>query len=243
MKLAWRHPWNLTPRDARQLQIDARRRVILADDPAAFVLPARIVAADVGYDRPSNLCFASIVGWSVAQGGETGHWTHVQPATFPYVPGLLSFREIPALLPLIRRLPFRPDLVICDGHGHAHPRRFGLASHLGVLLDCLSLGWAKTRLVGTSGDVPPEAGAAAPLMDGNEQIGWVFRSRSGARPTYVSPGHRMSMARALELARALRGPYRLCDPARHAHQLTRLLLAEHRRLSPTGRPDLNQPTA
>lgn len=230
MEIAWRHHWNVTPDEAIQLQHEARRRVILEDDPAASFLPGCLLAADVGYDKLTDLCLASVVAWDTAGNRELEHWTNVQPSTFPYVPGLLSFREIPALLPIFEALPLKPELILCDGQGIAHPRRVGLASHLGVVLDCPALGWAKSRLYGRQqGELPAEGGGAAPLMAGKkEQVGWVFRSRTSTNPTFVSPGHRMSLARALELARALRGRYRICDPARRAHELTRELLQQYR---------------
>ncbi|HOR29576.1 MAG TPA: endonuclease V [Candidatus Sumerlaeota bacterium] len=232
MKIAWRHRWNVTPAEARQLQAEARHRVIVRDDSPVLTFPRRVVALDVGYDRPTNLCFASLVEWDVPACRPLRTDTHVQPSTFPYVPGLLSFREIPALLPLLRRLRRRPDLIIGDGQGIAHPRRIGLSSHIGVMLDQPSLGWAKSRLIGTHDPLPPERGAAVALLDGDEQIGWVLRSRTACRPTYISPGHRVSLERALELARGLLGPYRLCDPARLAHQLTRELLQRVRAEGP-----------
>lgn len=224
MQLAWTHRWDVSAAMARELQLEARRRLILQDEPAAPFLPPCLVAVDVGYDRPTNLCTAALVVWDTREKRATETFTHVQPATFPYIPGLLSFREIPALLPLFERLPFRPALVLCDAQGYAHPRRIGMAAYLGVVLDCPTLGWAKSRLIGTYGELPPEAGSAVPLMDQGEQIGWVLRSRTACRPTFVSPGHRMSLERSLACARALLGPYRIAEPARLAHHLTRQII-------------------
>ena len=221
MKPAWCHPWDVTPAVARQWQIEARRRLVLEDPATASIVPPELIAVDVGYDRATNLCAAALVVWDADGRRPRRCLTHAQPSTFPYVPGLLSFREIPALLPLFRRLRARPELVICDAQGYAHPRRIGMAAHLGVVLDCPTLGWAKTRLIGAWRGLAPATGAATPLMDQGEQIGWVFRSRAGCKPTFISPGHRMSMGRALACARALAGPYRLCEPIRLAHQFTR----------------------
>jgi deoxyribonuclease V len=225
MRPAWRHRWDLTPRRAIDLQQQARGRVVIPDDPAApFSLPDRVVAVDVGYDRATDRCAAALVVWDRAAGRVADERSNVQPSTFPYLPGLLSFREIPPLMPLFLALPRAPALVVCDGQGYAHPRRVGLASHLGVVLGCPTLGWAKSRLIGTHREPGRAAGSAAPLIDRDEQIGWAFRSRTGCRVTYVSPGHRLSMRQALDAARALLGSYRLCDPARQAHALTRRLL-------------------
>ena len=221
MKPAWRHPWDVTPAEARHWQLEARRRLVLKDPPAAVLLPTRLIAVDVGYDKATDRCAAALVVWNTAQNKAVHALTHIQRSTFPYIPGLLSFREIPALLPLFERLTRRPELVLCDAQGYAHPRRIGMAAHLGVVLGCPTLGWAKSRLVGTWGTLPGMAGAAVALLDKAEPIGWVLRSRAACRPTFVSPGHLMSLGRALALARALVGPHRLCEPARAAHRLTR----------------------
>ena len=224
MKLAWCHRWDLTPAMARQLQHEARHRVILRNQRGALALPRRVMAVDVGYDKHEDVCAASLVVWDTVGEKSLFEATHTQGSTFPYVPGLLSFREIPPLLPLIQRLRRRPALILCDGQGIAHPRRMGLACHLGLVLDCPTVGWAKSRLTGACGPLGPERGAATELLDGPEQIGWVLRSRAGCRPTYVSPGHRVSLKHSLEIARALMGRYRLCEPARAAHCLTRRAL-------------------
>lgn len=224
MKLAWSHRWDVSPAEARAIQNEARGRVILEDDAAVFSLPEELIAADVGYDRTTDRCLAALVLWNTVEQRVLKSWTHIQPSTFPYVPGLLSFREIPALLPLFEALSDCPRLIVCDGQGIAHPRRIGLASHLGVALDCPTLGWAKTRLIGDYEDLPLKGGAAVALMDRDEQVGWAFRSRTGCNPTFVSPGHRITMAHARDCARALRGPLRLCEPARQAHLLTKSLL-------------------
>jgi deoxyribonuclease V len=138
---------------------------------------------------------------------------------FPYAPGYLSFRETPALLAALAGLRRRPDLILCDGQGLAHPRRFGLASHLGVLLDVPTIGVAKSRLVGTHGPVPEARGAWVPLRDGAETIGAVLRTRAGARPVYVSVGHRVSLETAVETVLRCAPRYRLPEPVRRAHVL------------------------
>ena len=229
MRPAWRHGWDLSPREAIELQNEARRRVLLPAEAVLFVLPPLIAVADVGYDKASNRCGAALALWDTRRGRAVQTRVNVQPSTFPYVPGLLSFREIPPLLPLFAALRRRPGLILCDGQGYAHPRRFGLASHLGLVLGCPTLGWAKSRLIGEYREPGWEAGAATPLTDGGEQIGWALRSRAGCRPTFVSPGHLISMEAALAAARALLGRHRLCEPARLAHQLTRELLASRKR--------------
>lgn len=156
------------------------------------------------------------------------HFPSLEPAgnaiartdtTFPYIPGLLSFREIPAVLKAMEQLEAKPDLLLCDGQGIAHPRRCGIASHLGVLLDIPSIGIAKTRLTGTHGTLPEPKGSRVPLMDGDERIGSVLRTRTGVKPLYVSPGHRISIATADELVLRCTTRYRLPETTRRAHKL------------------------
>jgi deoxyribonuclease V len=140
------------------------------------------------------------------------------PCRFPYVPGLLAFREGPSILAAFRRLRTRPDLLVFDGQGIAHPRRFGIASHIGVLLDLPSIGCAKSRLIGTHAEPGRAAGSWAPLVDGGETVGAVLRTREGVRPVYVSAGHRVSLGTAVDfVARCGRG-LRLPEPTRLAHR-------------------------
>ena len=141
------------------------------------------------------------------------------PTVMPYIPGLLSFRELPALLAALVRLPRTPDLLFVDGHGISHPRRLGVAAHLGVVTDLPSIGVAKSKLVGHYHEPGADAGARAPLMDGDEQLGWVLRSKPRCRPLFVAGGHRVSADTALDwVLRTLRG-YRLPEPTRLADRL------------------------
>jgi deoxyribonuclease V len=138
---------------------------------------------------------------------------------FPYVPGLLSFREIPVLLEALRKLRKMPDLLFCDAQGYAHPRRFGLASHLGVVLDRPSIGCAKSILIGMHSEVPAKAGSWTALIDEKaegERIGGVVRTRTGVRPIYVSQGHRVSLESAVRLTLAVADGYRIPRPTRDA---------------------------
>jgi deoxyribonuclease V len=138
---------------------------------------------------------------------------------FPYVPGLLSFREIPVLMAAFRRLEHKPDLVLCDGQGYAHPRRFGLACHFGVLTDLPTIGVAKTRLIGEHQPVPRSKGSWRQLIDNDEVIGAVLRTRTGVQPVYVSSGHRISMHTAIKYVLACCTKYRLPETTRAAHKL------------------------
>lgn len=141
------------------------------------------------------------------------------PTCFPYIPGLLSFREVPAVLEALSGLRQLPDLILCDGQGLAHPRRFGIACHLGVLLDLPTIGVAKSRLIGHHEPLPPEKGAWVPLYDGDECVGAVVRTRAGVRPLYVSIGHRVSLASAIDYVLRCTTRYRLPETTRAAHRL------------------------
>lgn len=188
----------------------------------------RLVAgADVSYDRGSPELFAAVV---VLDAGtlEVVETSGVRArARFPYVPGYLSFRELPPVLAAFRRLHAQPDLVLCDGQGRAHPRRFGLACHLGVRLDLPSIGCAKSRLLGEHREPGARRGSHVRLLDGDEVIGQVVRTRTGVKPVYASVGHRVSLeaARAFVL-RFTRG-YRLPEPLRRAHAEVNRLRAEN----------------
>lgn len=145
--------------------------------------------------------------------------THTRRLSFPYVPGLLSFREAPAILATFRRLRTRPDVLICDGQGLAHPRRLGLASHLGLWLGIPTIGCAKSLLVGEHEAVGEERGAAAPLVLDREAVGAVLRTRDGVKPVYVSPGHLIDTAAACDIVLGCCTRYRLPEPIRAAHHL------------------------
>ncbi len=210
--------WPKTPTEARALQEDLRHRVIAEDRLGPVLLLAGV---DAGYDVRRGMTRAVAVLME-ADGLVLRHAVRAErPTDFPYVPGLLSFREAPAILAALDRLPERPDLLLVDGQGRAHPRRFGLACHLGVLADLPTIGVAKSRLIGTH-DEPGEArGARSPLLDKGEMIGVVLRTRARVRPLFVSVGHRIGLETAVELVLAAAPRYRLPEPIREADRLTR----------------------
>lgn len=141
------------------------------------------------------------------------------PVRFPYVPGLLSFRETPAVLEALGKLAVEPDIMILDGHGYAHPRRFGLACHIGVITDVPCIGCAKSRLVGAYVELPLEAGLWTELTDGDEVIGAVVRSRTNAKPIFVSVGHRVDLDTAVEIVLNCCTRYKLPETTRYAHRV------------------------
>lgn len=213
-----RHRWDVSPAEARALQERLRHEVIAEDDldPAAV---RTVAGADVGFEDGGAVTRAAVAVLTLP-----GLEPHSQalarlPTSFPYVPGLLSFREVPALLQALGGLPAPPDVVLCDGQGTAHPRRFGLACHLGVSSGLATVGVAKSRLTGRHDEVPDERGAWVPLEDRGEVIGAVLRSRKGTKPLYVSPGHRVSLETAIALTLRALTRYRLPETTRAAHRL------------------------
>lgn len=209
--------WEVTPAEARAIQRRLAGQVIASGEPANVAVVAG-VDISVG-PRGSNAGRAAVVllRWPSLEPIEQA----IERATvhFPYVPGLLSFRELPLIVPAFARLSVRPDLVLVDGQGIAHPRRFGIAAHLGVLLDLPAIGCAKSRLSGApAGALGLERGARVPLLAGAETIGYELRSRTGVKPLYISAGHRISNEAAVEWVLRLTAGRRLPEPTRLAHE-------------------------
>lgn len=222
-----RHRFDVGFAEARAIQERLRDRVERADRLG----PVRTVAGvDVSYDRGSPILYGAVVVLDAAS-GETIETAGVRmEAQMPYVPGYLSFREVPPLLAAFAKLRKRPDLLVCDGHGRAHPRRFGIACHLGVLLDLPSIGSAKSRLVGTHDEPGAARGSHTPLRDGREVIGSVLRTRVGVKPIFASTGHRVSLTTARRTLLRLAPSLRLPLPIRAAHEeVNRLRRADGRR--------------
>ena len=191
-------------------------RVIDVDDAGPVTLVAGV---DVGFPGDGSHARAAVALLSYPGLRVAGTAVAVRPVTFPYIPGLLSFRELPALLAALTALDRQPDLVLVDGHGRSHPRRFGIACHLGVLTGLPCIGVAKSRLTGTHGEVPDRRGAWVPLIDRGETVGAVVRTRVGVRPVYVSVGHRVDLAGAISWVMACTGRFRLPQTTRAAHAL------------------------
>lgn len=221
MSTAWRidplpHPWAVSPKEAVAIQDALRARVETADR-----LPEihHVAGVDVGFEEGGRLTRAAVVVLAYPSLQPVDRAVARLPTRFPYVPGLLSFRELPAVLAAIEGLKVQPDVYLCDGQGLAHPRRLGIACHLGVLLNAPSIGVAKTRLIGSHAEPAQEKGGWAPLMDGEEVIGAVLRTRTGVKPLYVSSGHRVCLDTAIRLVLACTTRYRLPETTRLAHRL------------------------
>jgi deoxyribonuclease V len=209
--------WDVTPAEAIEIQRELAARVSEQD----MLGDVRLVAGvDVGFEGANNqTARAAVVVLQFPELVPVDYAIAHLPVTFPYVPGLLAFREIPVVLRALEKLKSDPDVIIVDGHGRAHPRRLGIASHLGILLDAVTIGCAKSVLCGAAAMPPDRVGAWAPLLDRAEQIGAAVRTRVGTMPVYVSIGHRVSLTRALDLVLRCCKGYRLPETTRYAHRV------------------------
>lgn len=216
------HSWDLTPQEA--IQVQQQLRWLVRSTPLSE--PVHTVAgADISYNKLSDVLYSAIVVLSLPDLRIVDQVGVVSTAKFPYIPGLLSFREIPSLLEAWEKLTVRPDVIMLDGQGIAHPRRFGIACHTGVLLDLPAIGCAKSILSGRHGELAPEAGSTAPLVDRGEQIGVALRTKHKVSPIFVSIGHRIDLPTAIDLVLRSTSKYRQPEPTRQAH----LLVNEMRR--------------
>ena len=179
----------------------------------------RVAGLDVSFDDATSLCHAAVVIMEGDPPGVVEQVSATRPITFPYITGLLSFREIPALLACLEQIEREPDLLLCDGQGIAHPRGIGLASHLGLVLGKPSVGCAKTRLLGTFQEPSSGRGGTVPLLHQGREVGAVVRTRDRVKPLFVSPGHLVTIGDAVRLTLAWTTRYRLPEPCRLAHHL------------------------
>ncbi len=208
------HPWDVSPTEAKEIQqqLRARARTEALDYPLATVAGIDVsVKGDLSRAAVVLLTYPELVPLYAA--------TAERPTSFPYVPGLLAFREGPVVLAALAELADRPDVLMFDGQGWAHPRRMGIATHLGVLLDVPSVGCAKSRLCGAHAEPEQLKGSWTPLTDGNEVIGAVVRTRDNVRPVFVSTGHRADLRTAVQLVLGCAPRYRLPEPIRWAHRV------------------------
>jgi deoxyribonuclease V len=224
MKIPTLHSWDLTPRDAIALQKELAQQIEVT---APLKKCDLIAGADCSYNRRSPKFYAAVVVLRASDMSIVESQGVIGESPFPYIPGLLSFREIPIVLQVFAKLKHRPDVVMCDGQGYAHPRRIGLACHLGLWLKIPTFGCAKTRLIGEYDEPGRNAGDRSPLIDKEETIGNVVRTKNKTKPLFVSPGHRIDLASAVALSlQSCRG-YRIPEPTRQAHlQVNQLRLRD-----------------
>ncbi len=210
------HALDVSVSEAREIQ-ERMRREVRESPPLDRARVTRVAGTDLSYlrDRKMALGVAVLMSYPDLELLEVS--SAAREVSFPYVPGLLSFRELPALLPALEGLSSPPDLVFVDGQGLAHPRRFGLASHLGVLASLPTIGCAKSRLLGEAEEPGPEVGDWSPLRYEGETVGAVLRTRRGVKPLYVSVGHLLDLASCMEMVLSCTRGFRLPEPQRRAH--------------------------
>lgn len=210
------HTWRLSLRQAIAMQRRLAARVIVAPPDREL---RRVVGLDAAFSVDGRHCLAAAVVWDRFDRRVVEVATAHRPVRFPYVPGLLSFREAPALLAALRKLRQPPDVLMCDGQGLAHPRRFGIACHLGVLCDLPAVGCAKSRLIGEHAEPPAQAGGTTALTVKGEVLGAVVRTRTGTRPMFVSVGHKLDLRSAVALVLSCVRKGRVPEPTRLADRL------------------------
>lgn len=208
--------WPQTEAEALAIQSDLRSQVIATTD---FSSVNYVAGVDLGYSADDSIAKAAVAVLSFPDLQLCDQAIIIGPTTFPYIPGFLSFREVPPVLDALAQLTITPDLLLCDGQGFAHPRRFGLACHLGVLTNIPAIGVAKSRFIGQHEELAPERGSWQPLLDQGEIVGAVVRSRTGVKPIYVSIGHRIDLTTAIDYVLQCTPQYRLPETTRIADRL------------------------
>lgn len=217
MKIYQRHEWSLSIEDAIAIQEQLSKEIITEDN---LKKPIEYVAGvDMGFEEDGKVSRAAVAVLSYPDLEVQETNIAYRPTMFPYVPGFLSFREIPPVLDALEKLKITPDIILCDGQGIAHPRRFGIACHLGLLVDIPTIGVAKSLLVGKHEALPETKGSWQPLIYRSEIVGAVLRTRTGVRPVYVSSGHRISLPTAIDCVLQCTTKYRLPETTRVADNL------------------------
>ncbi|MFF8828409.1 endonuclease V [Streptomyces sp. NPDC015131] len=217
--------WPADEQEALAVQDELRGRVVL-DEPGPPPGTGRVTGVDVAYDDERDLVAAAAVVLDAATLAVVEEATAVGRVSFPYVPGLLAFREMPTVLAALGALDGDPGLVVCDGYGRAHPRRFGLAAHLGVLTGLPVMGVAKNPFTFTYEEPAPERGASSPLLADGEEVGRALRTRTGVKPVFVSAGHRVTLDNACAHTLRLTPDFRVPETTRRADALCRRALKE-----------------
>jgi deoxyribonuclease V len=225
------HPWDVSYREAIRIQENLRSNISLVNSTRKV---SSVAGADVSYSKRGEEGIAAMVVLSYPGLDLLDEVFVKGKVSFPYIPGLLSFREAPLLIEVFQRLQRLPDVALYDGQGIAHPRSFGLASHMGLLLDLPSIGCAKKKLVGDFGDVGPQSGSTTPLKLGGKIVGSVIRTRKGVKPVFVSPGHRIDLETSMQLVLKTCRGFRLPEPLRRAHLMIKRIRSQEK-ISPKGK--------
>ncbi|UCF57025.1 MAG: deoxyribonuclease V [Deltaproteobacteria bacterium] len=216
MKIRHLHAWDVSPKKAIEIQKRLRSRLDFKKLPTTL---NHVAGADVSFSKKSGLIWAGVVVYSYPELKKVEEKWIRGEVGFPYIPGLLSFRELPVLIKALKRLEIDPELILCDGQGIAHPRGLGLASHLGLLVDRPTIGCAKSRLVGEFSEVGVKKGSYANLWYNDQVVGTVVRTRQGVKPLFISPGNKITLDESVKMVLSCCGRYRMPEPTRQAHLL------------------------
>jgi len=214
------HSWDITPDEAIKIQNELRHLVRVENLSGKINY---IAGADISFDKGSNIVYAGVVVLKFPELVEIDRSLVITEVKFPYIPGLLSFRESPALIQAWEKIKITPDIVVIDGQGIAHPRRFGIASHFGILIDRPTIGCAKSLLVGRYEEPGEKAGNYSYLYDSGEIIGVALRTRDNVQPVFVSIGHKITLEESIKIIMQTVRGYRIPEPTRHAHNLVNAL--------------------
>ena len=225
MKIHHLHAWNVPPKEAVSLQKELRGSLVMC--PIRPRHPQLVAGADVSYSKGSDRLYAAVVVLRLPDLETMEQRWVSRRVEYPYVPGLLTFREAPAVLAAFAHLKSRPDVALFDGQGRAHPREMGLAAHIGLWLDLPTVGCAKNRLVGEAGEPGTEPGDYTDLHFKGRVIGALLRTRRNVKPVYISPGHKANLADAVRIVLECCAGYRLPEPTRRAHALVNRVRCEH----------------
>ena len=219
LKFTHIHDWNLSSTEAKTIQLELAKQVIRYNKTGEINYVAGI---DVGFDLKHKLSRAAVAVLSYPDLEFVESSKAELETVFPYIPGLLSFREIPVIIEALKKIKQIPDVILCDGQGIAHPRRFGLACHIGVLTNVPTIGVAKSRLIGKYESLSKDKGSKVSLTDKDEKIGSVIRSRTNVKPLFISIGHKLDLDKCLEIVWNCITKYRLPETTRFAHRLASL---------------------
>ncbi|QIR36943.1 deoxyribonuclease V [Tolypothrix sp. PCC 7910] len=217
MKIYQQHDWPQTLEEAIAIQEKLRNQTITEDKLPETI--KYVAGVDMGFEADGTISHAAVAVLSFPDLQIVETAVARRPTSFPYIPGFLSFREIPAVLDALEKVKILPDIILCDGQGIAHPRRLGIASHLGLLIDMPTIGVAKSLLIGKYDEVPETKGSWQPLIHKGETIGAVLRTRTGVKPLYISSGHRISLPTAIDYVLRCTTKYRLPETTRIADKL------------------------
>lgn len=223
MKYCNLHPWDLSYNEAIDIQKKLSSNVVLQPFNSELKL---IAGADVSYSKNSDLFFAGVIVLQLPDMNIVEESTAISEVDFPYIPGLLSFRESPVLIKAFEKLNSVPDVIMIDGQGIAHPRGLGIASHLGLLLDIPTIGCAKNILVGHYDEPEIDAGNYNPIFFNGKVIGAVLRTKRSVSPVFISPGHKMDLTSSIDIVMKTCRGYRLPEPTRQAHLLVNRIRTE-----------------